>query len=219
MLLNSAQAVLLDFDGPIAELMPPPVNSEAATAARQILAGIELPYEIETSTDHLAVLRWARIAMTAFSLGSKRHAPAEVQAAEVCAASVHAAAFMEFGHSRDLPLAIVSNNSSDAVRTALARWHWLDRIAAFACRTPDAIDWMKPSPRLLLLAADVLHVNISRTVFVEDAVSDVVAAKAAGAPLIGLAKSEARANELGEAGADLVADLRDGSALGLGGLG
>ena len=60
-LLRSNAAILLDFDGPITRLMPPPANAELAEAARKPLrqAGIELPGELAASTDHLAVLRFA----------------------------------------------------------------------------------------------------------------------------------------------------------------
>src|SRR5690606_38833421 len=60
-LLRSNAAILLDFDGPITRLMPPPANAELAEAARKPLrqAGIELPGELAASTEHLAVLRFA----------------------------------------------------------------------------------------------------------------------------------------------------------------
>lgn len=216
-LLANAEALFLDFDGPVAALMPPPANAEAATAVRDVLLGIELPPEIESTSDHLAILRWVRANCEDGVLLRVEAActQVELQAAQACSPSVHVAALIEFAQARDLPLAIVSNNSTVAVRRFLLRWHWLDRIEAFACRTPDTIDWLKPSPRLLLLAADVLRVDISKTVFIGDNVSDVVASKAAGAPIIGLAKNEVRAVDLNEAGADAVISLHDAGALGL----
>ncbi|MCH9767797.1 MAG: hypothetical protein K0U70_08365 [Actinomycetia bacterium] len=53
--LSSARALLLDCDGPITALMPPPFNAKAAEQARLALQEIPLPDEIATTTDHLAV--------------------------------------------------------------------------------------------------------------------------------------------------------------------
>lgn len=82
-------------------------------------------------------------------------------------------------------------------------------VDAVACRTPDTIAWMKPKPQLLHLAADAMGVDITRGVFIGDAVSDVIAGKAAGVPIVGLAKDPNREAELQGAGADAVVSLND----------
>jgi hypothetical protein len=65
-LIANAKAVLLDFDGPVTPLMPPPTSARAAEAARRALPpGLELPVRISGSTDHLEVLRFVAERLTA----------------------------------------------------------------------------------------------------------------------------------------------------------
>ena len=59
-LLHDADALLLDFDGPVAALMPPPANARAADLARGPLAGVAIPSPVAETTDHLAVLGYVR---------------------------------------------------------------------------------------------------------------------------------------------------------------
>jgi len=213
-LLARADALLLDFDGPIAALMPPPANAEAATRARVELAGLRLPAEIQSTTDHLAVLRYAaehhpdRVrALEAICTA------AEANAARTCKPSKHARGLLEFAEARDIPVAVVSNNADAAVREFFVRHGWSHHPRAYACRTPETIDWLKPSPRLLQLAADVMRIDLTRAVFIGDAVSDVFAGRAVGVPVIGLAKHDQRRSELLHAGAADVVNLDDSDAL------
>jgi phosphoglycolate phosphatase len=138
-LFDAAEALFLDFDGPIAALMPPPKNEEAAAAARRAIREDDLPIEIATTTDHLAVLRWARLNSPKEVLLSVEATctQVELEAARSCAESPDAAVLLDYAHSRQIPIAIVSNNSADAVRHFLERRGWRDRIATFACRTPQ----------------------------------------------------------------------------------
>lgn len=213
-LFDRAKALLLDFDGPVADLLPPPVEAEAASRARAGLRGVDLPHEVATTTDYLDVLEYAlenhpetvprvEAACTA----------AEVDAARSCEPSPHAHDLFDYAERRSIPLGIVSNNAEEAVRVFLDRLGWEHRIGAYACRPSGAVDWMKPSPRLLRLAADALQVEPSEAVFVGDSVSDAEAANAAGAPVIGLAKGDEDRRRLHEAGADAVVLLGDRSAL------
>lgn len=209
-LLDRAEALFLDFDGPVAALMPPPVNAEAAANARRPLAGEELPLEIESSTDHLAVLRWARANCNDELLAEVQLActAAEVAAAGVCSPSLHAESLLAFAESRQLPVAVVSNNSDACVRAFLERFGWLQRVHAIACRTPSSVDMLKPKPDLLLLAADTMKLDVGTGLFIGDSVSDVIAGKAAGMTVLGLAKNTERAVQLLEAGAEAVSGLR-----------
>lgn len=95
----------------------------------------------------------------------------------------------------------------------LERQGWRSHFEAVACRTLDTIDWMKPKPHLLQLAAAVMAVDPSKGVFIGDAVSDVIAGKAAGLPIVGLAKNLKRYGELHDAGADAVVNIEDRHAL------
>jgi len=212
-LLREADALLLDFDGPLASLMPPPVNAEAADRVRRTLAGVDLPLEMIQTTDHLALLRWARLNATERLVLDVEQActGVELEAAEVCEPGWHARGLIEFIRNHGIAAAVVSNNSDQAVRMFLARHGWLEFFGAIASRTPATIDWMKPSPALVNLALDVLHVDARGALIIGDSVGDVVAGKGAGVGVIALAKNDARAQELAQAGADTVADLNDGN--------
>lgn len=212
-LLNQAESLLLDFDGPLAALMPPPANARAAVQARRVLIGVDLPVELIETTDHLSVLRWTQLNFGGQFVDDVEAActAAEVAAAQVCERGFHANALLDVIRSRKLPAAVVSNNSDLAVRAFLERVGWLKDFGAIACRTPETIDLMKPSPALINLAIDVLSVNASTALMVGDSIGDVIAAKAAGVKVLGLSKNAGRFEELTSAGADLVAPLVGGS--------
>lgn len=209
-LLAQADALLLDFDGPLADLMPPPVNALAADTARAAIRNITLPPEVATTTDHLAVLRYVIEHHTHLTATVERAcARAEVAAARGCSASVHAESLFVLIRQRRLPAAVVSNNSEEAVRVFLDRHDWTSHVAAFSCRDEHNAARMKPSPYLLEQALNALHVDPRRAVFIGDSVSDVQAGTAIGVPTLGLAKNPRRSKELADAGAAAVASLAE----------
>ncbi|MGH3999445.1 MAG: hypothetical protein ACRDTJ_18540, partial [Pseudonocardiaceae bacterium] len=130
-LLAQADALLLDFDGPLADLMPPPVNALAADAARAAIRDTPLPPDVATTTDHLAVLRHV-IEQHSDLTTLVEHActRAEVQAAQHCSPSVHAGNLFAHIRRHDLPSAIVSNNSEQATRVFLDRQDWTTDVDA-----------------------------------------------------------------------------------------
>lgn len=213
-LLRSAEAFLLDFDGPVADLMPPPVNAEAAGRAREALDVDALPQRVATTDDHLAVLRFAAEKHPQLLVTVERAcAQVETEAARSAQPSVHAADLLAFAAQRGVPVALVSNNAEDAVRQFFAVQRWTGRVAAFSCRTAENVTSMKPDPSMLLVACENLGIDPARAVFVGDSVSDVLAGKACGMPVIGLAKHDQRAADLREAGAMAVVRLGDRAAL------
>jgi len=207
-LFDAAGALFLDFDGPIAALMPPPVNEEAAAVARRAAQTVDLPIEIATTADHLAVLRWVRLNCPDEVLGRVEAActKVELEAAQSCDESPDAAILFDYAINRGIPLAIVSNNAEAAVRRFLDRRNWGNRITTLACRTSETVDSLKPSPQLLLDASDAVGVPPARALFVGDSVSDVHAGRDAGIPVLGIAKHQRRSNDLLEAGAEAVVE-------------
>jgi beta-phosphoglucomutase-like phosphatase (HAD superfamily) len=204
-LIANAKALLLDFDGPVTTLMPPPANAQAADQARAALAGIDLPTDIAESTDHLAVLRWTVHNATSRMGDVERVCTdAEVACARTSQPSPEIACLLEKATQRNLPLAIVSNNSEEAVRTFLDRFDWSERFAAYACRTPETVRLLKPNPFLVVAATHFLDVAPSTCVFIGDSVTDVQAGQGAAVKTIGLAKTSSRGSELAKAGAHAV---------------
>lgn len=202
-LLAQARGLLLDFDGPITGLMPPPANAEAAAAAREALGDHPLPLDVAATTDHLAVLRYAD-AQTPDRLAKVEAAcvSAEVKAARNSKPSPEIGGWWALAERRRIPVGIVSNNSEAAVRVFLDRYGWTERVTTYACREPGEVGLMKPNPHLLLTAVERLSLEANDCVFIGDSVSDVVAGHLAGVPVIGLAKNATRARALQDAGAD-----------------
>lgn len=202
-LLDQAHALLLDFDGPVTALMPPPGNRNAADLARAALGGIPVPHDVATTTDHLKVLRYAH-AHQAARLAAVEAAcvAAEVSAAQTSDPSPEIAGFWSLSSRRDIPVGIVSNNCEDAARVFLARHGWSDRVATFACRQPGEVERMKPDPHLVLTAVRRLGLESTVCVFIGDSPSDVVAGRRAGVSVIGLAKDATRERALCDAEPD-----------------
>ena len=183
--------------------MPAPLNAEAAEQARAPLQGLALPSDVLENTDHLAVLRWT-FQNVPSRMGDVERActSAEVACAQTSRPSPEIEWLLGQAAEMPIPLAIVSNNSEEAVRTFLDRFAWSDRFAAYACRTPETSRLLKPHPFLVSAALRLLDVQPVDCVFIGDSVSDVHAGHAAKVKTIGLAKSEARGMQLSRAGAD-----------------
>ncbi|MFD7308350.1 HAD family hydrolase [Promicromonospora sp. NPDC059942] len=209
----AADAVLLDFDGPVTPLIPAPANLEAANSARAPLLarGIDLGDHIGTTSDHLAVLRW--------SATNAPQALAEVEAlcddAETAAASTaeptHGAHdLLRRCYQVGKPVAIVSNNAEVAIHAYLERWSLAPYVAAVIGRPRGRPDLMKPNTHTVDEALRLLHVETRDAVFIGDSVSDVEVSLAVGVPCIGYAKTPLRGNELQAAGAYAVtSDMAD----------
>lgn len=209
----AADAVLLDFDGPVTPLIPAPANLEAADAARAPLLarGIDLGDHIGTTSDHLAVLRWAAT--------NAPEALAEVEAvcddAETTAASTaeptHGAHdLLRKCHQASKPVVIVSNNAEVAIRAYLERWSLTPYVVDVIGRPQHRPDLMKPNTHTMDEALRLLRVQASQAVFIGDSVSDVEVSLAVRVPCIGYAKTPRRGEELKSAGADAVtADMAE----------
>jgi phosphoglycolate phosphatase len=200
--IASAKALLLDFDGPITALMPPPLNSQAAERARAALQVTTLPCEIRTTTDHLAVLRFtAERYPGRFRDVERACSEAEIDCARLSKPSPEAQALIEGAERRSVRVAIVSNNSEKAVQAFLRRFSWAAPIHVLACRTPKLGAKLKPNPLLVNRALEHLRVDAGGAVLVGDSVSDVEAGNSAGVRVVGLSKTPERGRNLIMAGA------------------
>ncbi|WP_454860418.1 HAD family hydrolase [Promicromonospora soli] len=206
-LVAAAKAVLLDFDGPVAALLPPPANLEAATAARAPLLarGTGLDDVTGTTSDHLAVLRW--VAINAPELLPEVEAQcddAETAAASKAVPTHGAHDFLARCHRMGKPVIVVSNNAEVAIRAYLERWDLAPSVVTVVGRPVHRPDLMKPNTHTVDQALRCLRIEARHSVFVGDSVSDVEVSKAAGVQCVGYAKTPRRGHELQEAGADAV---------------
>src|SRR3954447_14519994 len=148
-LVASTGPILLDFDGPVTQLLPPPANAEIARLARQPLLheGIRLPSEIAETTDHIAALRFAG------AIGGESQArveglciAAEVGAARRSVPTVGVIAMLRAAQVVARPVSIVSNNHRDAVEAFLVTHKLLHLVHSIFGRVDGAPELMKPDP-------------------------------------------------------------------------
>lgn len=129
--LRAARLAIFDFDGPITRLLPDPEYQELAAAAVALVAdaGIAVPAEVATLTDHGAVIvevggRWPHLLGRVEALS---------EAAEVAAAGRRdpargALELLRALYAAGTPVALVSNNGAACIHA------FLDRIGVAAHR-------------------------------------------------------------------------------------
>lgn len=205
--LSSVDALLLDFDGPICALFAKDSPQVTAADARMILSaqGIQLPCELHETQGALALLRWAEAhAPSAVSAIEEIQGAAEERAVNTATPTISSFAAIAAAHSSGLKLAIVSNNSPKAIAQYLGIHGILGYFTAVAGREKGGASAMKPCSTLLMRAASELRIPIGRCAMIGDAVTDVAAAKRAGARSVGYAQDDVSASALAHAGADAV---------------
>ena len=206
-LVRAAKGILLDFDGPVTLLMPAPVNAQAADRARAVLDCVDLPEDVQATTDHLAVLRWtATNAPDRLAAVEDACVKAEIDAARVSDPTAGALDFLRWCQHQGKPVVIVSNNAADAITTYLNRFNATTLIRGVVGREPRRPDLLKPHPSLVLAALELAQADPAEAVLIGDSVTDIEVAHATRVQAIGYAKSPGRGRELEEAGADAVMD-------------
>lgn len=207
-LLQDVEAILLDFDGPVTQLLPPGPNAEVAAAAREplIAAGYDLPADLGTTTDHIAVLRFSATVNPATRQDVETICrELEVKAAQNSAPTPGADRLLEVCATQGLAVVVASNNDAAAVETYLDRMGLRGLVVGMVGRPRGHPELMKPEPHIVREARALSGYRPEHVVMIGDAVSDVVASHAAGVRVIGYAKRERRGEELAAAGADAIA--------------
>jgi phosphoglycolate phosphatase len=85
-------------------------------------------------------------------------------------------------HARGLRMAVVTNKARHAAATLLAQLQLSDYIEVVV--GGDDVAQRKPHPQPLLLACEALQVDAARALMVGDSAIDVLAARAAGMPVV-----------------------------------
>ncbi|MFE5831904.1 HAD family hydrolase [Streptomyces sp. NPDC056488] len=212
--LANARVVLFDFDGPVCDLfagLPAPDVARELTAllsARDEAAGAKA-----ARTDHpIEVLRIAHEADT--ELGQEIEqalTAAEVRAVAVAGRPTPGAAeALRAARAADRGVAVVSDNSAECVR-AFLELHGLQQYVTHVVGRPsEQLHLMKPNPFPLITAAEQMHIDVTNCTLIGDSLTDIRAAHAAGATVIGYADKPHKADLFGEAQADVVIEhMRD----------
>jgi phosphoglycolate phosphatase len=200
------RTLLLDFDGPLCGIFAGyPAPTVADDLRRQLqTAGVDPTPAIAATNDPLQVLRL--VADLRDDALTRRVADAlrdvEVAAAATAEPTPHADWAIRAALDTGRSLAVVSNNSIQAVTAYLNR---IELFPAFACVIAryDAMppQLMKPHPHLIGLAFDSTGAAVESTALVGDTVSDIQAAGARSVRSIGYANKPGKAETLAHAGA------------------
>lgn len=200
MIVERARCLLLDFDGPICGVFANYSAPAVAAELRRVLVDqgvtaptVEVdPLEVLRSVDQPDLTRRVDDALRAAELLAVRSAEPTPYAREVIMAGKR--------------VAIVSNNSAEAIRAYLTAHGLADHVHAVVGRAYADLSRMKPSPWPVFAALRELGAQPDECVLVGDSVGDVVAARAARVPVIGYANKPGKRARLAEAGADQLID-------------
>lgn len=203
-IIDTSRYVLLDFDGPVCSIFAGRAAAGVAAELRRLIIARtgDLPPAICRHDDPLMILRAAE----EMSAGLARELNADLRSAEIDAAATAqptpgAAELLHACQGTGRPVAIVSNNSTEAVAAYLTRVGLAYLVAHVEGRDPTSPRLMKPHPHLLLRALDTLRAEPDASILIGDSTTDVDAAHAAGVAAVGYANKPGKAHRLAEAGA------------------
>ncbi|MET7478594.1 HAD-IA family hydrolase [Streptomyces sp. NPDC005648] len=214
-LLDSAQAVLFDFDGPVCDLFGDESTSPVAKKIRRMAKGVwrELDPQVEFCDDSHGVLRCLRDMYDRRPHGELD--PSPLAEAERIVAEFECEVVLEARTAPhfvtlvrlllELPrrLAIVSNNAERPIRMYLRKLDLEGEFEVFG-RDPENAGHMKPDPHCVERALDHLGIEPSHCLLVGDQITDLKAAQSVGTPFLGYTQDEVRRVEMRKYGAHSV---------------
>ncbi|MFJ7985099.1 HAD family hydrolase [Streptomyces sp. NPDC096351] len=211
--LANARVVLFDFDGPLCDVF---AGSPAAEVARELAALLSAQDQAagaraSRTDDPVEVLRIAHEVDT--ELGQRVEqalTAAEVRAVTLAGPPTPGAAeALRAARAAGRGVAVVSDNSAECVRAFLGLHGLEEDVARIVGRPAEQLHLMKPNPFPLITAAEQMHIDVTSCTLIGASLTDVQAAHAAGATVIGYADHPAKADRFAEAEADAVArDMR-----------
>jgi HAD superfamily hydrolase (TIGR01509 family) len=203
--LAATSVVLLDFDGPTADVFAGYPARDVAEHLRRVLStdhGLALPDDVLSTDDPLHVVR--RTTDLAPELVAQ--VDAELRAAELRAMATAeptpgVAEFLAACTASGRPVAIVSNNSADAIRAYLDLHALTSHVRHAQGRDGTDPARMKPDPYPLHAALAVLDAVPTDAVLIGDSCADVDSARAAGVAVIAYANKPRKLQTLADADA------------------
>lgn len=198
-ILTNAEALLLDFDGPVCSVFAGIPAHLVAHQLRGVLADgghEDLPAEIEKAEDPFDVLRYAAV----LGRDEARYVEAaltahESEAMDTAKPTERAHELIHRCTDLGIPIGIASNNSNIAIEAYLAKWRLTGEVGSIAGRKrPDPI-LLKPNPHLLIESAASLNVAIDACVFVGDSLTDIEAANRIDMKIVGFANKSRKVEE------------------------
>ncbi len=208
--LGRSRTLLLDFDGPVCRLFAgyraPTIAEElrllVASRLDAIPAGMADagPVQVLRLSGNLHDRDLAQAVADALR-------DAEVKAAASAAPTPGLRDVLQALHDSRRRVAIVSNNSTEAVRDYLSR-HDLSNAFDQVIARYDGMNprQLKPDDHLVRLALQTLDTSPSTTVLLGDSASDIEAGRAVGVATIGYANRPGKRQLLIDAGTDAVVE-------------
>ncbi|MBV7702843.1 HAD-IA family hydrolase [Nocardia nova] len=178
-LVASRRALLLDFDGPICAVFSDLTNREAARRLAHQLDS-PVPTAIAETVDPFDVLQFAATLGTPTADKIERaFRRIEVEAVATSRPTPDSETVIRHASKQRRAVAIVSNNSADAIAAYLAHHELSNDVSSIFARTSADVSKLKPNPYLLNQALSTLDLSTHEAVFVGDSVTDIEAARAA----------------------------------------
>ncbi len=220
-LIGNAHCVLFDFDGPVCHLFAARPADAVAGRLRELAASLAadlglsrlLNEELRVSPDPQRVLLGIAERRPGWGVVQRLEAALtreEIAAAITAQPTPYAAALIASLTARGRQVAVVTNNSPQAVERYLNQ----HQLAGFVGgrihgRTRD-FSRLKPNPDSVLRALRSTRTPAERALMIGDATTDFVAARAAGVTFLGYAPTQAGADAFRAAGAEhLVRSLEE----------
>jgi HAD superfamily hydrolase (TIGR01509 family) len=208
--LDATGPLLLDFDGPICGVFSRYPAPPVAASLRAMLTahGVDVPPELAHEGDPMEVLRWTgRLDRDDLTRTIEDALiSAERQAAQLAAPTLHAREVIVAAVQSGRDVAVVSNNSPEAVRTYLDAHRLAGHVRVVVGRAYAQPERMKPNPEPVLTAVTALTAAPRSCVMVGDSVSDIEAAHAAGVRAIAYVNKPSKASRMRAARPDAMVD-------------
>ncbi|WP_460401104.1 HAD family hydrolase [Actinophytocola sediminis] len=195
-ILGTVEALLLDFDGPICSVFAGFPAPAVADQLRDVLmqGGHHIPDDVHSSTDPFDVLFYAaKLGHDEVRFLEATFRAHEVEAVQTAEPTARAHEFMRTWKAGGRPLAIVSNNSVAAVETYLDIHDLRAVVDLVSARAGADLSQLKPSPYLVINAAQALGSTSSSCAFIGDSLTDIEAAEAANVQSIAYANKPGKA--------------------------
>jgi phosphoglycolate phosphatase len=205
--LEQSEHMLLDFDGPVADLFPSGRGTRIGDETRTpiLRAGVVIPEPVASTVEHLVVLEFAAAhAPEALELAEQAAVAGEISSARTAPLTPGVDDFLTACAETGRRVGIVSNNAAPAIEVFLDLHGLRDQVEFILGRPFARPHLMKPNPALAAEALKALKSRPQQCCMVGDAVTDIEFARRAGVRSIGFAKNSERGRELAAAGADAI---------------
>jgi HAD superfamily hydrolase (TIGR01509 family) len=209
-ILARTDVLVLDFDGPVCSIFSGLADHVAAARLCAVLdtLGVALDTNVASANDPLEVLSFAGTCPdpTVVIAVEQELVNAEIEAASLAEPTPYADEIIRTASANGRRVAILSNNSADAISAYLARHELTNAVELTVGRPFGQPELMKPHPYPASDLLAKLAVAGPKCVLVGDSITDIEAAQGAGMASIGYANKPGKRWEMQSAGATAIVE-------------